>query len=464
MLGCQRHEGVSPPSDPEGAGGLRSGSSVAASRQEAEPDVPRVEPKVSPDPAIEVVEAGQGSMRLLRSTTIHAEPSQASVALGVLAGGTRIRPGARFETDDCPQGWVGLPERGWVCGDLQADDRAPTQIMLPQLPGGARVPGVYGRVTKSARIYDDLELAMLGIGGKVPEAALTVQRRGVVRKGGKTFWKTRHGLIESKHIRRLRASGFQGEAVGTGEDALQLPIAWTLAGRERRSVPVRRQAAAHSKVLRRASPHEAFSVQEVSEDGSFVNIGEGWIAREHLRIAEASERPEAVNDGERWIDIDLEQQTLVAYEGDTPVYATLVSTGRARHRTPTGVYRIERKIAQRTMNSMADSDETYSVEKVPWTAYFDTGYALHAAYWHNGFGRERSHGCINLSPADAQHLYGFTGPAVQPGWSEVYGHAIQPGSVVRIRSRRDPEPQLRGYAAAMAEPKTGAGTVALAAP
>ena len=32
--------------------------------------------------------------------------------------------------------------------------------------------------------------------------------------------------------------------------------------------------------------------------------------------------------GERWIDVDLETQTLVAYEGLRPVFATLVSTGK----------------------------------------------------------------------------------------------------------------------------------------
>jgi lipoprotein-anchoring transpeptidase ErfK/SrfK len=149
---------------------------------------------------------------------------------------------------------------------------------------------------------------------------------------------------------------------------------------------------------------------------------------------------------ERWLDIDLSQQTLVAYEGDTPVFATLISSGRPGHKTPTGVYRIERKVAERTMNSMADSDDLYSVDKVPWTAYFDTGYALHAAFWHSGFGTRRSHGCINLSPSDAQRLYAYTAPGVAPGWAEIYGHAEQPGSVLQIRSRQDPEPQTRGYA------------------
>src|SRR5690606_28101294 len=115
-------------------------------------------------------------------------------------------------------------------------------------------------------------------------------------------------------------------------------------------------------------------------------------------------------------------------------------------------FRISRKVAERTMNSMADSDEQYTVDKVPWTFYFDTGYALHAAFWHDGFGRPRSHGCVNLSPRDAERLYGWTAPAVAPGWFEVYGHSDQPGSVVRIRSGRDPDPSPQGDALALRDP------------
>ncbi|HRF96223.1 MAG TPA: L,D-transpeptidase, partial [Aggregatilineales bacterium] len=41
----------------------------------------------------------------------------------------------------------------------------------------------------------------------------------------------------------------------------------------------------------------------------------------------------------------------------------------------------------------------------PWTMYFDEGRALHGAYWHDGFGFRRSHGCVNLSITDARLLY-----------------------------------------------------------
>ena len=67
----------------------------------------------------------------------------------------------------------------------------------------------------------------------------------------------------------------------------------------------------------------------------------------------------------------------------------------------------------------ADRSDYYYLEDVPWILYFDKSRALHGAYWHNGYGYPRSHGCVNLSPADAQWLY---------NWAEVgtYVHVFDP--------------------------------------
>ena len=53
----------------------------------------------------------------------------------------------------------------------------------------------------------------------------------------------------------------------------------------------------------------------------------------------------------------------------------------------------------------ADRSDYYYLEDVPWTMYFDEKRALHGAYWHNGFGYARSHGCVNLSVGDSRWLY-----------------------------------------------------------
>jgi hypothetical protein len=107
------------------------------------------------------------------------------------------------------------------------------------------------------------------------------------------------------------------------------------------------------------------------------------------------------------------------------------------------------------MNSTASSKEVYSVANVPWAMYFHEAYALHGAYWHNGFGRARSHGCVNLAPKDARWLYEFIGPEMPPGWSALEADASAPGSAVRIRSRRDPQPRFRSLAAKVEPERAG---------
>ncbi|MGB1699107.1 MAG: L,D-transpeptidase, partial [Nannocystaceae bacterium] len=134
------------------------------------------------------------------------------------------------------------------------------------------------------------------------------------------------------------------------------------------------------------------------------------------------DRPAGVGAKERWVHVDLGEQTLTAYEGDEPMLATLVSTGREPGMTPTGVFRIQSKFITTAMRDQPPEEDAYSIEDVPWTQYFDQNIALHGAFWHSGFGLVRSHGCVNLSPPDARWLFGFLASAVPAGW-----HAVMPG-------------------------------------
>jgi lipoprotein-anchoring transpeptidase ErfK/SrfK len=100
------------------------------------------------------------------------------------------------------------------------------------------------------------------------------------------------------------------------------------------------------------------------------------------------------------------------------VYATLVSTGLKEHETPLGSFRIHKKYVSNSMSDIgADAaDARYSIDDVPWTQYFKGSLALHAAFWHGHFGLKRSHGCINLSPADAFYVFQHTWPELPKGW------------------------------------------------
>lgn len=129
--------------------------------------------------------------------------------------------------------------------------------------------------------------------------------------------------------------------------------------------------------------------------------------------------------GGHWIDVSIGKQTLVAYEGEKAVFATLVSSGEAGLEDPetskstkTGVFRIHTKHMTTTMASNVVGEE-FELKDIPYVQYFEAGYALHAAYWHDDFGTPRSHGCINMSPEDAKWLFQWTEPALPPGWHSV---------------------------------------------
>lgn len=108
--------------------------------------------------------------------------------------------------------------------------------------------------------------------------------------------------------------------------------------------------------------------------------------------------------GPKWVDVNLSTQTMVAYEGQTPVYTARVSSGVYKHPTVVGTYRVYAKYRTTRMQG-GEGVEHYDIPNVPYTLYFYSGYALHGAFWHNNFGHPMSHGCVNLSVNDSKWMY-----------------------------------------------------------
>lgn len=103
---------------------------------------------------------------------------------------------------------------------------------------------------------------------------------------------------------------------------------------------------------------------------------------------------------QRWIEIDLSSQRLYAWEGNTQVYAIIVSTGKTSSPTPTGVFAIQTRHRYARMQG-----EDYDVPDVPYTMYYSGNYAIHGTYWHHRFGTPVSHGCVNVAVDHARWLY-----------------------------------------------------------
>jgi hypothetical protein len=64
--------------------------------------------------------------------------------------------------------------------------------------------------------------------------------------------------------------------------------------------------------------------------------------------------------------------------------------------------------------------------------YFSLAIALHGAFWHGRFGQVRSHGCVNLAPADARWLFFWVRPELPEGWHGVTSTDENPGTRVYV--------------------------------
>lgn len=137
-----------------------------------------------------------------------------------------------------------------------------------------------------------------------------------------------------------------------------------------------------------------------------------------LKLSDVAPLSPQVPIHQKRLEIRLSSQTVVAYENDWPVYMVRTATGakfsNGDYRTPIGHFITSRK---RPSRHMAAGDPAaangYDLPGIPWVCYLtESGISFHGTYWHNDFGKPRSHGCINLSSQAARWVYRWTSPVV----------------------------------------------------
>jgi hypothetical protein len=415
-------------------------------------------PRAAPAPAVAALEGPLlpafpphvRSLRLRRSIALRLEPGADAKRLGTIAQDTRVLYRQARLGPDCDKRWIEIEPRGWVCESLlEPSTRAPDGVELPRLARGELVPGSYGKLAKKARILIWSGGAVKGERGLA--GAATVRRYAEATIRGAPHWRIGPDqYVRASAIEPHVPSPWHGTRLGD-ETGLALPIGFAVAEKSPLGkVPVYSDASA-ATVARELERRTIVSLRETAPDpdGAPIayRIGEGeWLRAADVRVVERAAPPPTTMPGERWIDLDLDRQVLVAYEGDAPVYVTLVSSGKKKTPTETGIYRVWLKFAETDMSGQMADEEAYSVATVPWTQYYAKDLALHTTYWHDKLGMARSHGCVNLAPIDARFLYFWSEPDVPAGWSMAHGLVERPGSMVRVRSAADPNPAFKGYA------------------
>jgi hypothetical protein len=472
-----------------------------ASAQPASADPP--EPVARPEFSKEA-----RSLELMRTASVRIEPSDEAKRIGTVAVDTRVGWTRTARGKGCQKSWVELQPRGWICADyVKPSTKPPLGRELPVLDRGEIVPGIYGKVTAPRSVSYTLErpqpprpskadprkkkqpdpAARKGglitspsqvdatlapsaspsasaaeprlVEGKPIVGSVNVRQYDEVTIDGRRLWKISQREPEyvlAQAITPHRPSGYAGARLGD-DTGWELPIAFVWSrwgGAAHAMYNSQGTTGLHPTPIPARAPVQILeTVSDPAGRPLAYRIGEQrWLHAADVRVFQQVPSPQHLLPGERWVDIDLDSQILVAYEGELPVYATMISSGSRETPTETGEYRMWLKEAEADMKGL-NGEDPYSVATVPWTQFFspEKGLALHTAYWHDQFGVRRSHGCVNLAPRDARWLYFWTDPQVPPGWTMAAGVVEAPGSIVRVRTKEEPSPPPKGYAKKVVE-------------
>jgi hypothetical protein len=431
------------------------------------------------------------------------DPTKASderigvVRLGYLRKGDAVLAKTQIITkQSCPEGWYELLTGGFICGKSVTQDpnaKALADAPHPPLTDGP-LPYEYAlNLTTGTPLYrrrptrDERKQYERGLA--VGKDQKTVSGDSPAANGGDTAWYSKEGARKQVSLNELQAhegpvfermvrgfylsldkkvsfpSGrfwrtaaglyapydhlvvheskteFVGVHVGDADEKRKLPIGFVLGLHARQY-----HFTDGVEKPKRGDHVDRFTIvgltgqKKVFEERTYYETLDGWYMRDvDGTITKPGPPPADLAPGEKWIDVNLSTQSLVAFEGDKPVYATIISSGRhddndptKDHRTKMGSFRIREKHISATMDDDSASDGPYSIEDVPWIMYFNGSYALHGAFWHSAFGHERSHGCVNMTPHDAKELFGWAGPKLPEGWHGVRATNDNPGTRVIV--------------------------------
>jgi hypothetical protein len=378
------------------------------------------------------------ALALYFRTSFFAGPARKLDVIGFARRGARIPVKRGTTGKGCRKGrWYQVQGGGYVCtsrGFLVGTK--PRRLDLPfALPDLKKLlPHRYGKVTRdeAERLFriptpqeDRLIAAAAATDGGLPDVVEKAMK-GIYfvavdheeTSEGRKFYRTVRGRYVRKEDVELRATPrMHGEWLG--KEGKDLPLAFVF-DKDR---PLYRLEDSQLLEVGTIEKHARFHpARTLKQDGrTLLQTEVGFLVdKEHVRLVRKTARPTDIPAGEKWIHVDLEQQTLVAYEHDRAVFATLVSSGKEGFEPPLGIFRIHKKYISTTMNGPDPDDGWYEVEEVPWTMYYWESYALHGTYWHNDFGKSRSHGCTNVAPADAKWLFYWSEPGIHYGW-----HALE---------------------------------------
>jgi lipoprotein-anchoring transpeptidase ErfK/SrfK len=293
--------------------------------------------------------------------------------------------------------------KGWTFPPRPIPGRVPDRAL-------AQVPFAYAHVRNDfAPVFASLDAAAAGgpVLRNLPLGFQYVTYIQTAEVEGKRYYMVDPGIwMRGEDLSRIATGSYQGLAFNRTPAST---VGWARNQVDVMRSPGYRSARVTGRVLYRYDTVQIYDTQTVDNmDWYMIRPGEWVEGRQISRVLVNTTPPEGVTNN-RWIEINLAEQTLAVYENRELVFASLIATGVPGFWTRPGLFQIYQKKEAETMQGSftADRSDFYRLEDVPWTMYFDKARALHGAYWHNRFGYPVSHGCVNLSPGDANWLFSW---------------------------------------------------------
>jgi hypothetical protein len=443
-------------------------------------------------PDQEPTEGGEHKMAAIATQAwIYAGPNDETQKLGYVHAGSLIDRGERSVgvTKRCKGGWYRVFPRGYSCNGKRSTIDLAHPVAVAEWKPAARgeplpykyakskevPPYLYHRVPTiremeraelikyrehmaaypksrfKALVGDPEPLPPFLSGGKsLPTPFGVTQRLHIGPHAGKASNGSAFAFM-SVHEIEGRLFGLSTDLNLIALDRVNLAKLTEIHGGEIKDLPagiVAWGGASKFRMDERNNPHEDGKLERFQTvsftgktRGELWETYEGyWVSTQGMKLIKKREslpsflKPDSQT---KWIDISIQHQLLVAYEGARAVYVTQVSTGLAEMADPEkttatkrGTFSIKSKHMTALMSGEQVGDD-YELADVPYVQYFEGNYALHAAFWHERFGHARSHGCVNLPPQDAAWLFEWTDPPVPKGWHGVQANGA--GSIVHVR-------------------------------
>jgi lipoprotein-anchoring transpeptidase ErfK/SrfK len=413
------------------------------------------DPGTSAEAAITIEPSEHGFVEARHfETVVRGRPWVPHKRVATIARGTRLAVRGMVESGDregCRgKPWYAVLPFGYVCSEHvrpTSDPPAPGRA-LP-VAAGRRLPFSYATVRQDGVLmYDSPEAVEAGTPSRELTKSMTLVTTRSLEIDGSSYVQTSTGgLVPREGISWMGdGSAWQGVELDI-EDPQPGPLfAWVRTdGAAVRSAPDRSATKVDTVQRRQRVPILESEIE--SHHPLWWRIGDGrWVEADALNEVHIKAPPSGALEAARteatgndqWIDVDVGEQVLVAYRGHHPVYATLVSSGRASP-TPLGNYPVWAKVASMDMANQDYEDKPYMVQGVPWVLLFQGHNALHGAYWHDRFGNRKSHGCVNLAPLDARWMFEWTGPTMPAGWTGYLPSDLGKSPVVHVRDSSKPE-------------------------